>query len=168
MVTYEGTIKSTVILSDNKRYRYRLTRAWDPTKKKATVIMLNPSIADALKVDKTVMNLTNYLIDNNFGSVDIVNLFSYISTDPTELSKSEEEYEIKNNEHISAAIKEAHTVIIAWVRGGNKFVQARKKEIEAMLLPYKDKVKCFKDNQGRKPRHPRDLGKGWTIEDYEF
>ena len=47
MVTYEKTIKSTVILSDNKKYRYRLIRTWDPTKKRAAVIMLNPSIADA-------------------------------------------------------------------------------------------------------------------------
>lgn len=85
----EKSIKSTAIVSDDGNYRYRLTRVWDNNKQSATVIMLNPSKANELKSDKTVMNLTNFLIDNNFGSVNIVNLFSYMTTDPSKLYERE-------------------------------------------------------------------------------
>lgn len=161
----EGTIKSIAVLPDNAEYRYKLTRVWDETKPKATLIMLNPSKADMLKSDKTVMNVTNYLIDNEYGSVDIVNLFSYITTDPKNLIRRDDTFEALNNEYLTSAFSEAETIIVAWARDKYK---TRKKAVEAMLKEHKMKVKCFQDTEGRKPRHPRDLGEGWTLVEYVF
>ncbi|AWK51609.1 hypothetical protein DIC82_11490 [Clostridium beijerinckii] len=164
----EKSIKSTAIVSDDGNYRYRLTRVWDNNKQSATVIMLNPSKANELKSDKTVMNLTNFLIDNNFGSVNIVNLFSYMTTDPSKLHEREEQFERYNNTYIELAFEEADIIIIAWVRDNKKYIKNRKIEIEKILIPYKSKTKCFMDSEGIKPRHPRDLGDKWTLEDYDF
>lgn len=168
VMVLEKSIKSTAIVSDDGNYRYRLTRVWDSNKERVAVIMLNPSKANELKSDKTVMNITNFLIDNDFGSVDIVNLFSYMSTDSSKLHKREEQFERYNNTYIQLAFEEADIIIIAWVRDDTKYIKKRKIEIEKMLIPYKSKTKCFKDSEGIKPRHPRDLGDKWTLEDYDF
>ena len=61
-------------------YRYLLKKQWGEGKKTAGIIMLNPSKADSLKMDLTVMNVTNYLVDNGFSGMSIVNLFSYMKT----------------------------------------------------------------------------------------
>lgn len=42
-IIQEANIQSKVIFSKDKRYRYLLERVWNGEKKKATVIMINPS-----------------------------------------------------------------------------------------------------------------------------
>jgi hypothetical protein len=90
IIIQEANIKSKVILSKDKRYRYLLERVWNSGKKKATVIMINPIFADELKTDVSVSKLMNFLIDNDFGTLRIVNLYAFISTDPSALSNNSE------------------------------------------------------------------------------
>ncbi|WP_291581404.1 DUF1643 domain-containing protein [Clostridium sp. UBA6640] len=147
------------------RYRYLLKRTWDKEKNIATVIMLNPSKADILKSDKTITSLMNYLIDNNYGSMIVVNMFSYMSTDPKELKNKKDEFEALNNKYIIEASEKADDIIIAWTR--ENFIN-KKREVEFIIKSYKNKLKCFRDNKGRVGRHPRDLGQGWELVDYNF
>lgn len=158
-------IKSTAIMSDNDLYRYQLTRTWDDKKPRATVVMLNPSKANMLKSDKTVINITNYLVDNNYGSITIVNLFAYMATDPKFLSDRDEEYEALNNEYLIDAFEKSEIIIVAWTRDKYK---TRKNEVINLLINYQGKVKCFQDTEGRKPRHPRDLSDNWTLVDFDL
>ena len=44
---------SGAVFSDCQRYRYRLWRTWDSSKKPLVMVMLNPSIADADQNDPT-------------------------------------------------------------------------------------------------------------------
>ncbi|MDD3272350.1 MAG: DUF1643 domain-containing protein, partial [Syntrophomonadaceae bacterium] len=81
MKTREHVIKNMVVYSDDEKYRYSLTKIWDEDKPKATFIGINPSDATELIMDKTVMNLTNHLVNGGFGKVEIVNLFAYRSKD---------------------------------------------------------------------------------------
>lgn len=166
--TLEKLIKSTATFSDNGLYRYKLTRIWDENKKKATVIMLNPSKANELKTDKTVMNVTNFLIDNRYGGIIIVNLFSYMTTYPNELKNRNEDYEKLNEKYILEAFEEADTIIIAWIRNGQKYIKDEKEKIESKLVPYKNKTRCFVDGSGKIIRHPRDLGENWSLTEYKF
>ncbi len=41
-------------LSEDRRYRYRLTREWDQEKPKVLFIGLNPSTADEIEDDATI------------------------------------------------------------------------------------------------------------------
>lgn len=168
MQTLKKTIESTAIVSDNRLYRYYLTRTWEKEKKKATVIMLNPSKANELKTDKTVMNVMNYLIDNDFGSVSIVNLFSCIATNPKDLGCRNEQFELDNDQYILEAFDEADIIIVGWTRSKAKFIKERINVVEEKLIHYKNKTKCFVDGTGKKMRHPRDMGVDWTLDDYEF
>jgi hypothetical protein len=50
----KGDAESVAIYSPCERYRYRLTRVWDPKGPKALFVMLNPSTATEVQNDPTV------------------------------------------------------------------------------------------------------------------
>lgn len=162
-----SVINSEAVFSDDKKYRYKLTRTWDKDKKKATIIMLNPSKASELKSDRTVINVTNFLIDNNYGSINIVNLFAYMPTEPKELSQRNNEFEKYNDKYIIESLEKSDIVIVGWGSDNKKYI-SRKRQVEELLKPHINKIKCFKDDKGKKSRHPRDLTEKWTLENYEF
>ncbi|MGI6647504.1 MAG: DUF1643 domain-containing protein [Bacillota bacterium] len=147
-------------------YRYMLKKQWGEGEKTAAIIMLNPSKADSLKLDLTVMNVTNYLVDNGFSGMSIVNLFSYMSTNPNNLKYRNQDYEGINIEYIEQAFEDASIIIIAWTRG-EKITEKRK--IKGILKKYEHKLKCFKDGNEKIMRHPsRGFNDKWTLVDYNF
>jgi len=160
-------INSTATMSDNDEYRYRLVKIWDWNLKIAGIIMLNPSKADVIKVDATVMNITNYLIDNGYGGIDIVNLYAYRTTDPRFLTNRDQQFESINNDYIHEVTKDRDIMIIAWGSDNNKY-KTRKREVERILLPYSEKLKCFEDESGKQPRHPLLLADDWCLTNYQF
>ncbi len=87
------------------------------------------------------MNVMDYLFDNGFSGMSVVNLFSYMSTNPKELKFCRTDYEIINNEYIKQAFEEASIIIIAWTRG-EKILAKRK--IKEILTQYRDKLKYFR------------------------
>ncbi|MFC5401479.1 DUF1643 domain-containing protein [Cohnella soli] len=154
-------------MSDNNEYRYRLTRTWDKTKELVGLIMFNPSKANALKTDDTIMNITNYLIDHDYGGVDIVNLFSYMSINKSGVTNRDQTHERLNDNYILRVAKKANTLIIAW--GPNEEEQVlRKREVENLLSPYAGKLICFEDEDGKSPRHPLHLSDKWSLVQYSF
>src|SRR5690625_313413 len=83
--------------SKNPTFRYSLTRIWNRNLKRATIIMLNPSIANVLKNDLSVNRCLNFCIDNRYGSLEVVNLFAFIETDSKKLSAKPEFIGIEND-----------------------------------------------------------------------
>jgi hypothetical protein len=63
------------------KYRYTLSRVWNGNLGRVVFILLNPSTADAFKDDPTVKKCISFAKHWNFGSLEIVNLFAYRSTD---------------------------------------------------------------------------------------
>ncbi|UVI32106.1 DUF1643 domain-containing protein [Paenibacillus spongiae] len=155
------------IMSDNNEYRYRLTKIWDANKGTLAIIMLNPSKANVLKFDDTVMKIFNYAIDNDYGQLDIVNLFAYMSTDPTNLKYSDQRYESLNDIYIKLVASQAEKLLIAWGPDKTKYV-TRKRHVETLLIPYKSKLICFQDEKGVSPRHPLFLSDKWTLMNYNL
>lgn len=58
-------------------------------------------------------------------------------------------------------------IIVAWVRDKDKYVR-RKRAVKKLLLNYREKIKCFEDNNVKKLRHSRDLTVNWKLIDYKF
>jgi hypothetical protein len=81
-----GGMKKDAKLSDDKLYRYQLSRIWDETKPKVLFIMLNPSTADADVDDPTIRRVINFAKSWNYGGVYVVNLYAFRSTDPKGLT----------------------------------------------------------------------------------
>lgn len=165
MIVEKATTIQSSSISENGLYRYKLARKWDEAKPSATIVMLNPSKADMLITDRTIMNVTNFLVKNGYGSLSVVNLFAFRATDPKELKNRDDRFESLNNAYLTEAFEDAEVIIVAWTR--DKF-KSRKREVEKMLESYTGKIKCFSDGNEKKPRHPRDLGENWLLVDYEF
>lgn len=113
-------------------FRYSLTRIWDRNLKKATIIMLNPSIANVLKNDLYINRCLNFCIDNNYGSLEIVNLFAFIETNSKKLSAKPEFIGSENDSYIQSSVESADTIIVAW--GSDKEYRTRKKDVWNQFL----------------------------------
>ncbi|MCE5286074.1 MAG: DUF1643 domain-containing protein [Pelosinus sp.] len=155
----KNAIKTEAVFSDDKKNRYVLKKEWDKNKKKAMVLMVNPSYADGMLIDPTTMYVMNNLSKLDFGSVDIVNIFS--SLDGSRSVKAVPEEVMKENaEHIMASAEKADMIIIAWgkVGDGSKSIEERQRYFLDMLAKYKDKLYTL----GFHPLAPR-MRASWNL-----
>ena len=163
-----GTVKTKAIYSDSNRcYRYYLEKsAVEKAKqgeKVATIIMLNPSYADEYKLDLSIMKVFNMLLKEGYTTLKVVNLFAFVATKHSALVSTVANTEEENDNWIKKAITNIDLLIIAW--GSNKDDYKRRKYkvneiINGIDVEEKPKqIKCFKDKENRKCRHPSRLGK---------
>ncbi|MEC1178398.1 DUF1643 domain-containing protein [Metasolibacillus meyeri] len=149
---------------ENPTFRYSLTRNWNKDLPKATIIMLNPSIANILKNDLSINRCLNFCIDHNYGALEVVNLFAFIETDSNKLSAKPEFIGAENDNYIRMATESAETIIVAW--GSDKEYRTRKRHVWMQLLDEK-KVYYFEDNSNRTPPvHISRLAKGFYLKEY--
>ncbi|ODG91525.1 hypothetical protein BED47_07690 [Gottfriedia luciferensis] len=182
MILASENIKSIAVFSEdiNNEYRYILKWEWDCNKKKATVIMLNPSTATHQKFDTTIMNVHNFIIDyenESYGSYSIVNLFAYRCTDPKLLVNRKLDYEMKNDTFLKDSFEYSDIIIVAWGRDFSKVnavtkcdINIRISNVLEMLRVYQDKIFIFWDGKEEliniKPRHPVLLKSYWALIQY--
>jgi hypothetical protein len=129
------------------KYRYKLWRIWDERLPKVMCIGLNPSTANAIRLDPTITNLIKMLKKLGYGGFYMMNLFAWISSKPEDLLTCENP--IGENE---SKLKEIEAicddVIVCW---GN-FKQAENRIQE--VLPNYPNAKCFGVTKTGKPLHP--------------
>ncbi|AOT72794.1 DUF1643 domain-containing protein [Geosporobacter ferrireducens] len=155
-IVEKSILKTEVIFSQDKQHRYLLRKEWDKGKKKAMVIMINPSSADELLIDHTTMYVVNNLSKIGFGSVDIVNIFSKINTKIITKGDVEELADETNDTQILKSATKVDNIIIAWGKVGenNKKVKERQEQVIKLLMEYKDKFCTIQDSKGREGFHP--------------
>ncbi|MCP3741445.1 DUF1643 domain-containing protein [Rossellomorea sp. BNER] len=161
-----GKIRSSAIFDRSKKgfpYRYILRKVWNKNLPKATLIMLNPSIADEIKNDHTINRVINFLIKEGYGKLDVLNIFAYINTDSENLKARPEFVGPLNDRFIKKFTNKSSIVLIGW--GSDKNYFNRKREVLHIL---KDKkLECFNDLSSRnKPIHPSVLAKEFWLEEY--
>ncbi len=147
------------IFSECGRYRYRLWRTWDQSKPKITFVGLNPSTANADQNDATIRTVMMFAKQWGYGGVFMVNLFPFISTDPTKLRP---DHLGDNDLHILDCASKSSTIVFAW--GAWKVAKERGAEIAsrfpnamAMLL-----------NSDGSPHHPLYLPKSIQLIPYKL
>jgi len=76
MITTRSSVRTEVIYSDDMNHRLILKKDWsrDKEKLKCTIIMINPSTADEIEMDRTTMNIINNLKRLNYTSVDVYSI----------------------------------------------------------------------------------------------
>jgi hypothetical protein len=127
----------TATFSPCEKYRYHLTREWDATKGRCLFVMLNPSTATAEVLDPTVRKCVTYAKAWGYGSLEVVNIFAWRSTDPKALKQVQKRLGVagvigpENNAAILAAVKRADLVVCAWGNHGATF--ARDVEVWALI-----------------------------------
>lgn len=152
----KSVIKTEVVFSADKTQRYLLRKEWDgKNKKKAMVIMISPSISNEIVIDHTTMFVINNLSKLEYGSVDIVNIFTDVggSRAVRDISLDDE----RQNEHcVKEAAEKADTIIIAWgsIGENNQSVKKRQDMLLQHLSSFDDKLFQIADDKGKVGFHP--------------
>ncbi|SFI76527.1 DUF1643 domain-containing protein [Nitrosomonas sp. Nm34] len=107
-------IKET-IFSPCREYRYTLYREWEEGQGVCMFIGLNPSTADEIKNDPTVIRCINYAKRWGYQAMYMANIFAYRATDPNVMKEHPEP--VGNNDiYLKGMAKDSS--IIALLHGG--------------------------------------------------
>jgi hypothetical protein len=159
-------LKKSAVKDGN--YRYSLKRSWDESNpRKAIFIMLNPSTADEYEDDRTTKRCISFAKSWNCGSVEIVNVYAYSSTDFEQLKNLTKEEAIgeDNDYFIQKALRTATIRVVAW--GTNVTMHhADYRELEAQLKGYR--LFCLGQTSDGHPRHPLFVKKSTQLEVFHF
>lgn len=110
----KGDAPSTAVYSDCERYRYSLTRIWDPAGRRALFVMLNPSTATEVQNDPTVERCERRARALGFGAFQVTNIFAWRDTDPRKMRAAADPVGPENDAAILAGVDWADQVIAAW------------------------------------------------------
>jgi len=126
----EGCV-SVARYSDCERYRYDLTRTWEPAGPKALFVMLNPSTATELANDPTIERVERRARRMGFGAYRVCNLFAWRATRPEQLLGAAAPVGPDNDDALVEACCWADQVICAW--GNHGEFGSRGAEVESLL-----------------------------------
>lgn len=142
----------TATYDAGRRYRYRLSRVWDPTRPRCCFVMLNPSTADALRLDPTLRRCVGFARGWACGAVEVVNVFAYRATDPAELRRAEVPVGPGNDEAILAAAGSADLVVAAW--GAAAALGGRAEVVRRRLAAAGIELSALRLTRDGAPGHP--------------
>lgn len=128
------------------KHRLMLWRIWDDSKETIMFIGLNPSTANATDDDPTIRRVKSLAKNWGYGGVYMLNLFTYISTDPKQLNML---YGNHNDAdfYLKKIAESCEYIVAAW---GNFEVKGRDMEIEKMF----PQMLALKINKNGSPKHP--------------
>lgn len=155
--------------SDDGKLRYRLARSLteQPLKlvgnciqgaKRIVFLMLNPSTADAFKLDPTVNECRKRACKLGADVFEVINLFAFRSAYPKDLKSSTDRgSDARNDEAILAACKGAELIIAAW--GNHGTLDAREVHVRTLLSQHNIKLHHLGFTASGNPKHPLARGK---------
>jgi hypothetical protein len=145
-----GTAVAT--FDPTRTYRFRLSRIWDPDAAVVAFVMLNPSTADAHRLDPTVRRCVGFARSWGFGGLEVVNLFAYRATDPAELVGCPEPVGRGNDLVVLDAATRSDLVVVAWGTRGSHGDRAA--AITALLDGRSVAMRALGKTRSGQPRHP--------------
>lgn len=144
--------------SQDRVYRYSLTRVWDSEKANVCFIGLNPSTADESTLDPTLRRCLGFAFDWGFGSFTMVNLFAFRATDPIHMRMQKQPVGQvvhnfqQNNVHILHQARSAGQVVACWGAHGKHL--GRGTEVRRLLQEVTIPLYVFGLNKDKSPMHP--------------
>ena len=148
----KGDAPSTAVYSACERYRYSLTRVWDPAGQRVLFVMLNPSTATEVQNDPTVERCERRARHLGFGGFRVVNIFAFRATDPRDLRAAAEPIGPQNDAALTEAAGWADSIIAAWgVHGAH---QGRGATVADMLRATGRPLFHLGLSRQGHPRHP--------------
>jgi len=147
MDLFNKTENNGAKFSDCGKHRLALWRIWDENKPLVMFIGLNPSTADAISDDPTIRRVKAMAKNWGYGGVYMMNLFTFISTDPKKLNIADGNLSSSNNWLFNVGNRKCSKVICAW---GNFNVLGRDKEVLNMFK-YRYALHI---NKNGSPKHP--------------
>lgn len=147
---------ATAVFSQDRRYRYLLTRTWDPELPAALWVMLNPSTADAFTEDATIRRVIGFSRAWNAGGIIVANLFGLRATDPKRMLEHRDPVGADNDRVLHQALtggpQRPHIAIAAWgVHGTHR---GRDTAVTRLLAAKGVQLQCLGLTRDGHPRHP--------------
>ena len=172
MLTEKAILKTETVFSEDRRHRYLLRKEWDTKKPRATIVMTNPSSADLMTMDYTTLYIINNVVRLDFGSVDIVNMVSKITTRLDVKNDIDSKADRENIDFIVKSADKADKVIIAWGKLGenNKKVRDLQESLLETLRPFKEKLYIIASNNGEDGFHPLapQIRFSWVLKKFDI
>lgn len=158
-----GTIeRSAVIKGPDDCYRYELRRVWDARRPLLVVCMLNPSTADALRDDPTILALIHFAKLWGYGGLLIVNLNAYRASSPEVMMAADAPFGPENAQHLARAMEYARDhggqLLCAWGNDGD-FDDRAEWFCSRATGHYRLTLVCLGTTKSWKPKHPMARGK---------
>ena len=144
------------VLSRCGRYRYSLHRTWNAALPVITFVLLNPSTADAWRLDPTATRCVRRAQAMGLGGVRLVNLFALRCTDPDALHRDKDPVGPDNDAATLAACRGAVMVVCGWGREG--CWAGRDQVVLALLAAADVPLHYLGLNANGTPKHPLYVG----------
>jgi hypothetical protein len=136
-------------------WRWRLTRIWSTTPA-LTIVMLNPSLADARRDDPTLRRCLGFAAREGFGGLVVVNLFGLRAAAPAALRRHADPVGPGNDAALSAALGDAaamaQPVLCAW--GTHPAARERSLALAPVFATSGARLVCLGLTATGAPRHP--------------
>lgn len=143
----------SAIISDCGTYRYRLERGSGRT---LSVIMVNPSTADAENDDPTIRKVLGFAERLFCERIIVGNKFAFRATDVNELRAAKDPIGPDNDRHIEQILRDGDVHVAAWGTL-NKLpdsLRNRWKDIVRVADRVGCRLHCIGFNTDKHPRHP--------------
>lgn len=133
----DDTGTSEAVLSADGRYRYYLSRRWQPRftgqeDSILTFVMLNPSTADALQDDPTIRRCVGFAKSFGANVLQVINLYGFRATKPAGLLTVDDPVGRYNTAVWAQALKGYNRIVLAW--GNSPTVRKLSKHTDAVEL----------------------------------
>ena len=144
--------QSASVYSADKRYRYSLTRCWNPTGPRVMFLMLNPSTATESQNDPTVERCERRARALGFGSFCVTNIFAWRDTDPALMRAATDPIGPLNDQYIVQNALSHDQIVCAWGAHGNHL--GRSTQVRALISSVNRPLYHLGKTKSGEPRHP--------------
>jgi hypothetical protein len=110
----KGDAASEAVFSPCERYRYLLTRIWDPDGTRVLFVLLNPSTATEVQNDPTVERCERRARALGHGAFRVTNIFAFRATDPRVMRAEADPVGPDNDAAIAGSVAWADAIVCAW------------------------------------------------------
>lgn len=160
-----GLEAGPAVLSEDRKYRYLLTRTWSAQKPSVTYIGLNPSTADEVALDPTLRRCVGFAEGLGCGSFLMANLFAFRAKDPDDMKREPEPVGPDNDEWILRAALMSEIIVCAWGVHGDW--RERDREVFTMLHTRGYALWTFGLTKHGHPKHPLYLHRDTKLERFK-
>ena len=148
----KGDAPSVAVYSPCERYRYSLTRTWNPKGRRVMFVMLNPSTATEVQNDPTVERCERRARALGYGAFRVTNIFAWRDTDPRRMRAAADPVGPLNDAAILDGAAWADRIVAAWGTHGAHL--GRGAAVEHLLRGAGHPLFHLGLSQAGHPKHP--------------
>lgn len=152
----DSVVKKDAEISFCGRFRYWLSRHWEPGERALPIIMLNPSTADSSNDDPTIRRCMSFARREDFGGIRVVNLFAFRATSPDDMKAAPDPFGPEGSNSINNVLAAAKLldipVLAAWGAHGGHLDRAA--SVITSAKGYGVRLLCLGTTAAGHPRHP--------------